>query len=74
MKITGVRTVLYEFDMARPLGDANNPRGVKRTASLAVFIDTDEGITGISMGAPGARGYIHSMVDTLLVGRDPRGV
>ena len=74
MKITGVRTKLYEYDMLRPLGDANSPQGRSRVASLAVFIDTDEGITGISEGSPGARSNIHSMVETLLIGRDPRGV
>ncbi len=45
MKITGVRTKLYEYEMLRPLGDANSPKGRSHVASLAVFIDTDEGIT-----------------------------
>ena len=35
MKITGVRTILYEFAMKRPLGDANSPRGRDRASSLA---------------------------------------
>lgn len=74
MKITGVRTVLYEFAMKRALGDANSPRGRDRASGLAVFIDSDEGVTGISAGSGGARGHIHSMVEQLLVGRDPRGV
>lgn len=74
MKITGVRTKLYEIELKRPIGDANNPIGRKRMASLAVFIDSDEGITGVSLGSPGARAHIHGMVENLLVGRDPRGV
>lgn len=74
MKITGVRTILYEFAMKRSLGDANSPKGRTRASSLAVFIDSDEGVTGISYGSPAARSHIHSMVDQLLVGRDPRGV
>lgn len=74
MKITGVRTKLFEIALDRPLGDANSPRGRSRMASLAVWIDTDEGISGVALGAPGARGYIHSLVDDLLVGHDPRGV
>jgi L-alanine-DL-glutamate epimerase-like enolase superfamily enzyme len=74
MKITGVRTILYEFAMKRSLGDANSPRGRDRASSLAIFIDSDEGVTGISSGSPAARSHIHSMVDQLLVGRDPRGV
>lgn len=74
MKITGVRTKLYQFDMTRPLGDANSPAGWQRTTNMAVFIDTDEGITGVTLGSTSARGYIHAFVDDLLVGRDPRGV
>jgi L-alanine-DL-glutamate epimerase-like enolase superfamily enzyme len=74
MKITGVRTILYEFQMKRSLGDANSPRGRDRSSSLAIFLDSDEGVTGISYGSPAARSHIHSMVDQLLVGRDPRGV
>jgi L-alanine-DL-glutamate epimerase-like enolase superfamily enzyme len=74
MKITGVRTKLYEFEMARPIGDANNPIGRKHSAQVAVFVDTDEGITGVSLGASAAQGHIHTLVSNLLVGRDPRGV
>jgi len=74
MKITGVRTKLFQMALDRPLGDANGPQGRKTMSSLAVWIDTDEGVTGVSLGSPGARGHIHSMVSELLVGRDPRGV
>jgi len=31
-------------------------------------------VTGIAYGSPVARAHIHSMVEQLLVGRDPRGV
>ena len=74
MKITGVRTRLYEFEMARPLGDANSPKGRRRTAQVAVFIETDESITGVSLASPAAQPHIHALVSNLLVGRDPRGV
>jgi L-alanine-DL-glutamate epimerase-like enolase superfamily enzyme len=74
VKITGVRTRLYQFEMARALGDANSPRGSSAGAGLAIFIDTDEGVTGVTTGGPGARSLIHSLMDNLLVGRDPRGV
>ena len=74
MKITGVRTILYEFAMKRSLGDANSPRGRTRASSLAVFVDSDQGVTGIAYGSPAARAHIHSLVEQLLVGRDPRGV
>ena len=74
MKITGVRTLLYEYDLARPISDANDPDGRQHVTSLAVLIDTDAGITGMSLGSPSARSHIHGMVDSLLLGHDPRGV
>ena len=74
MKITGVRTMQYEIALSRPIGDANSPTGRSHSAQVAVFVETDEGLTGVSLGSPAARGHIHSMVNDLLVGRDPRGV
>jgi L-alanine-DL-glutamate epimerase-like enolase superfamily enzyme len=74
MKITGVRTLLYEFELSRPIGDANSPQGRHRSAQLAVFVDTDEGLTGVSLGSYAAREQIHSLAQSLLVGHDPRGV
>jgi L-alanine-DL-glutamate epimerase-like enolase superfamily enzyme len=74
MKITGVRTKLYQFDMTRPLGDANNPIGGQRSTHMAVYLDTDEGVTGVTIGSGSARAYIHAFVENLLVGKDPRGV
>lgn len=75
MKITGVRTNLYEYEASRKIGDANFPRGLenKKQSSLAVFVDTDEGLTGVSIGSPAARQLIHEK-GKLLIGRDPRGV
>ncbi len=72
MKITGVRTVPYQLTMQRPIADANSPSGSDQMPGLAVYIDTDEGISGISMG--GGRDMIHTLVETLLMGQDPRGV
>ena len=74
MKITGIRTILFEHRMARPIGDANNPRGRDQYAALAVFLDSDLGLTGVALGDPGSARAIHSMAEDLLVGRDPRGV
>lgn len=74
MKITGVRTTLYQFEMTRPLGDANNPRGGKKASHLAVWIDTDAGLSGVTISSGSARRHIHSFVEQLLVGSDPRGV
>ncbi len=73
MKITRIRTKLYEFEFSRPLGDANSPQGRKKAAQLSIFIDTDEGLTGVSMGSPSARQTIPSL-EPLLIGEDPRGV
>lgn len=74
MKITGVRTKHYFFEMSRPLGDANLPQGSRAASGLAVFLDTDEGVSGVMPGNPGAEALIHRMAEELLVGQDPRGV
>ena len=73
MRITGVRTQLYEFEMSRPLGDANSPGGRSKACALTLFIDTDEDLTGVCLGSAEARESIHAL-GPLLVGRDPRGV
>jgi L-alanine-DL-glutamate epimerase-like enolase superfamily enzyme len=74
MRVTGVRTVLYEAPLARRLGDANSPRGRGFGAAVAVFLDTDDGLTGISIAPPGARADVHALVEGVLVEADPRGV
>jgi hypothetical protein len=70
MKVTGFRTVLYEFAMDRPLGDANGPTGSNYGAGSFLFIDTDAGITGL---APGGGPAVQKFAP-LIIGRDPRGV
>ena len=52
MKITAVRTRPYMIDLARPLGDANTPHGFDSSAGLAVFVDSDEGVTGVARARP----------------------
>ena len=74
MKITGIRTAAFQHDMARAIGDANSPRGRGINAGLAVFLDTDEGLTGAALGNPAQAGAIESMARNLLFGQDPRGV
>ncbi len=74
MKVTGVRTKSYEIELTRPLGDANDPSGCTHLAMMAVFLDTDEGLTGVALSGPGMEKTIKGMVDNLIVGRDPRGV
>ena len=55
MRITRIRTRLYEYEATRRTADANYPEGRKRWAGLAVFVDTDEGLTGVAVGNPGSR-------------------
>ena len=54
MKITGIRTQPYQIEMKRPIGDSNNPVGGDTMLSNALWLDTDEGLSGIAIGgAPG---------------------
>lgn len=73
MKVTGVRTKPYYFQMSRPYADANFPEGRIWTSGLAVFLDTDEGLTGVGISSPGAAGAVQSL-GSILIGEDPRGV
>jgi L-alanine-DL-glutamate epimerase-like enolase superfamily enzyme len=73
MKITGIRTQPYQIKMKRPISNANNSVGGDLMTSTALWLDTDEGLSGISM-ARGGGGLLQSMVDNLLIGKDPRGV
>jgi hypothetical protein len=45
LKVTGVRTRLYEYESSRNIGDANFPHGFEnmKRAGLAVFVDSDQG-------------------------------
>lgn len=71
MKITAVRTIPYQLTMQRPIGDANNPAGSDQMPGSALFIDTDEGVTGIGFGG-GA--MVQHLAEHCLIGQDPRGV
>jgi len=70
MKVTGFRQQSYHFTMGRRIGDANGPVGSDRGGGSLLYIDTDEGVTGISLGGgPAVRAF-----EPLIVGEDPRGV
>jgi L-alanine-DL-glutamate epimerase-like enolase superfamily enzyme len=74
MKVTGVKTTIYQSELTRKMGDANSPGGRVNAGGLVVEISTDEGLTGIAIGDAGERSTIHSFVDEVVVGKDPAGV
>lgn len=70
MKITGYRVEKYIQQMDRAIGDANYPQGDDLMGSAILYIDTDEGVTGIApMGNDRVGGLFHT-----IEGKDPRGV
>ena len=71
MKITGYRVEQYLMKMDRLVGDANLPSGVEMLPGSIVYLDTDEGLTGISLGYGGAA--IEGLFG-LVEGADPREV
>lgn len=73
MRITDVRTVVYEHELSRPLGDVNSPTGRALTAGMLVQVDTDAGITGLGLGGPPGRPHVQRLAGRL-IGADPRGV
>lgn len=74
MKITGVKTTLFESTMSRKHGDANSPGGRTKASHLAVELSTDDELIGVSLASPTVRPLIASICDGILVGEDPRGV
>ena len=70
MRITGVETVLYEYELSRPIGDVNIPDGMRRRADLAVFVRTDEGIDGVAVASRLGRSAIPTLA-TAIIGEDP---
>ena len=70
MRITGVETVLYEYELSRPIGDVNIPNGMRRRADLAVFIRTDEGVDGVATASRLGLAAIPTL-STAIVGEDP---
>lgn len=73
MRITGVRSVLYEYELRHPIGDANMPSGARRRVDLAVFVSTDEGVEGVSIGRAMGHASIQAVASTV-IGEDPRSV
>ncbi|MYD93824.1 MAG: mandelate racemase/muconate lactonizing enzyme family protein [Chloroflexi bacterium] len=73
MRITEIRTVVVQYELARPLGDVNSPSGRSLNSGLVVYVDTDAGITGLGLGGPPGRPHVQSLAGRL-IGSDPRGV
>jgi len=70
MKITGYRVENYLMKMDRLVGDANLPSGVEMLPGSILFLETDENITGISLGYGGGVEGLFPAIE----GRDPREV
>lgn len=73
MRIAKVSFVPYTYALRRPIGDVNLPDGVDEGLDLAVFVHTDEGLTGCCVGAAAAAQTL-SQLEGLIVGSDPRSV
>ena len=69
MKITGYRTETYLMKLDRALSDANLPEGVDLMPASILYVDTDENITGVSLGFGGAS---VPMLFQAIEGADPR--
>lgn len=73
MKVAGFRTQVFQFETDRPLADVNFPEGRKIWSRAAIFVDTDEGLTGTSITSPAACQMIEA-IEPIVLGKDPRGV
>lgn len=71
MKITGYRYETYLMRLDRPIADCNLPGGLNLLPGSVLWIDTDEGVSGISLGfgVEGVAALFH-----LIEGEDPREV
>ncbi len=69
MKITGFRVENYTMQMDRPIADSNYPAGDDLMPSSLLWIETDEGVSGIAPGGGDVERFFH-----LLEGQDPREV
>jgi L-alanine-DL-glutamate epimerase-like enolase superfamily enzyme len=71
MKITGYRMETYLMKMDRAVADANLPEGVDLMPGSILYLETDENITGISLGFGGSA---VKMLFPAIEGEDPREV
>jgi L-alanine-DL-glutamate epimerase-like enolase superfamily enzyme len=73
VKVTEISFKPYTYELLRTIGDVNLPEGVNEGSELAVFVHTDEGVTGCSVGAGNAEQTLPALTD-LVIGSDPRSV
>ncbi len=71
MKITGYRYETYMMKLDRAISDCNLPEGVELLPGSILYLETDENITGLSLGFGG--GGMESLFH-LVEGQDPREV
>jgi L-alanine-DL-glutamate epimerase-like enolase superfamily enzyme len=74
MKITGVKTTLYQYRHSRRMGTARNPGGTDRSTRCLVELQTDTGLSGIGVSCGRARHEIDSLAGDVLLGQDALGV
>ena len=60
MKITGYHVEHYLMKMDRLVGDANLPSGVEMLPGSILYLETDENVTGISLGYGGGNQWLAS--------------
>lgn len=53
MKLTGYRHERYLMKMDRPIADCNQPEGVELLPGSILYLQTDEGVTGLGFGFGG---------------------
>lgn len=70
MKITGYRVEQYLMKMNRVVADSNLPSGVDLLPGSILFIETDENLTGVSLGYGGGVEGLFKVIE----GKDPREV
>lgn len=70
MKITGYRLEKFVQQLDRAIGDSNYPAGDDLMGMAILWIDTDEGVSGMApVGNDAVAGLFH-----IIEGKDPRGV
>jgi len=55
------------------MGDSNFPKGNVSMSGMVVYVDTDEGVSGISISSPEVSRHIKTL-EPWLIGKDPKGV